>query len=74
MRFMHRGAWRGTEVCGGMQWCINRYTDRLVKVYRGKQRLHRGMQGAQRYIEGCVEVHRGAWEVHKGGQRYTEVC
>ena len=74
MRFMHRGIWRCTEVCRGMQWCIDGCTEGLVKVSRGTQRLHRGIQGAQRYMEGFVEVHGGTQEVHKSGQRYTEVC
>ena len=64
MRFMHRGTLRCTEVCGGMQWCIDGCTEGLVKVSRGTQRC----------IEGFVEVHGGAQEVYKSGQRYTEVC
>ena len=69
MRFMNRGAWRCTEVCGGMQRCMDGCMEGLVKVYKGTQ-------GAQRYA-GCTEVHtgmcRGAQRVHKGGQRYTVV-
>ena len=53
------GAWRCTEVCGGMQRCTDGCMEGLVKVYKGTQ-------GAQRCIQECVEVHRGAQGVHKG--------
>ena len=66
---MHRGAWKCTEVCGGMQKCTDGCMERLVKVYKGTQ-------GAQRYA-GCTEVHigmcRGAWRCTRGAQRLANI-
>ena len=70
---MHRGAWRYTEVCGGMHRCTDRCMEGLLKVYKGTQ-------GAQRYA-GYTEVHtgmyRGVWrctKVHSGVLKCIEEC
>ena len=67
---VHGGAQRCEE---GMQWCTDRYTEGLVKVYRGIQRLLRGMHVAHRCMEGSMEVHRRCTKVGKGTQRCTEM-
>ena len=66
---MHRGAWRCTELCGGMQRCTDGCTEGLVNVYKGTQ-------GAHRYA-GCTEVHtgmcRGTWRCTGATQRCAKV-